>query len=210
MASEKETPSTGTVSTSSSLLLRVKERDSEAWRDFVRLYTPMVYCWARRAGLQEHESADVVQEVFLSVTLDIHQFARRQSGDRFRNWLWVICRNKVHNHFRQKQKQAEAIGGSTGNLKIQQVIDESPPDDPDARNDTSRLRHRALNLIRQHFDEHVWQAFLRVAIYGDKAADVAEDLNVSVSTIYRARWRVFGQLRDVLSDLWDEDQDPPA
>ena len=54
-------------STSSSLLVRVKARDQEAWGRLVRLYGPLVAFWIRRAGLQDADARDVFQEVFAAV-----------------------------------------------------------------------------------------------------------------------------------------------
>ena len=42
-----------------SLLVRIRDaRDAEAWREFVRLYSPLVYRFARRKGLQDADAAD--------------------------------------------------------------------------------------------------------------------------------------------------------
>ena len=54
----------GQGSTSASLLARVQADDSEAWSRLVRLYGPVVYRWARQAGLQPNDAADVAQAVF--------------------------------------------------------------------------------------------------------------------------------------------------
>ena len=45
--------------TSLSLLERARNRDSEAWRRLVELYSPLVFFWARRAGLAEIGRAHV-------------------------------------------------------------------------------------------------------------------------------------------------------
>ena len=43
--------------TPASLLEQVRRGgDQQAWGRFVRLYTPLLYSWARRVGLQEQES----------------------------------------------------------------------------------------------------------------------------------------------------------
>jgi RNA polymerase sigma-70 factor (ECF subfamily) len=47
--------------TSSSLLDRLRRpADAEAWARFVELYTPLLYRWARRLGLQDADAADLV------------------------------------------------------------------------------------------------------------------------------------------------------
>ncbi len=48
--------------TPASLLERLRQRaDHAAWGRFVELYTPLLYYWARRAGLQQQDAADLVQ-----------------------------------------------------------------------------------------------------------------------------------------------------
>ena len=48
-----------TNSTSSSLLIRVKQRDPDAWQRLARLYTPLVYRWARHTKLQDDDAGDI-------------------------------------------------------------------------------------------------------------------------------------------------------
>jgi hypothetical protein len=51
---------------SASLLERLRRpANPEAWAQFVRLDTPLLDCyWARRVGLQQHDDADLAQDVF--------------------------------------------------------------------------------------------------------------------------------------------------
>jgi RNA polymerase sigma-70 factor, ECF subfamily len=54
----------GNNSTSATLLQRLRQPNQPAaWERFVGLYTPLLLYWARRAGLQPQDSADVVQDV---------------------------------------------------------------------------------------------------------------------------------------------------
>ena len=47
-----------------SLLERLRQPgDQEAWQRFVELYGPLIYAWSRRAGLQDQDAADLVQDV---------------------------------------------------------------------------------------------------------------------------------------------------
>ena len=51
-----------------SLLVRMRDaHDQAAWADFVRLYAPAIYRFARRKGLQDADAADLTQEVLRSV-----------------------------------------------------------------------------------------------------------------------------------------------
>ena len=51
-------------STSASLLERLRHPEQQtAWTRFVQLYTPMLFHWARRLGLQDDDAADLVQDI---------------------------------------------------------------------------------------------------------------------------------------------------
>src|SRR5438445_6391414 len=51
--------------TSTSLLGRLRQPgERQAWQRFTELYTPLLYYWARRLGMQPSDAADLVQEVF--------------------------------------------------------------------------------------------------------------------------------------------------
>jgi RNA polymerase sigma-70 factor (ECF subfamily) len=182
------------------LLVRVKARDGEAWRRLAYLYSPMVYRWARKAGLQAHDAQEVVQNVFLAVASDIDHFRRGRPGDRFRGWLWTIARHKILDQFRERQQRVVAAGGSTAQHRLQQFA-LPEPDSADECSERCRLRHRALAALCDQFDNHAWQAFLRTVVHGDRPVDVASDLGVSVATVDRARIRVLARLRTELEGL---------
>jgi DNA-directed RNA polymerase specialized sigma24 family protein len=49
--------------TSTSLLRGAAHDDRGAWHRLVATYSPLVYAWSRRAGLQPSDASDLVQEV---------------------------------------------------------------------------------------------------------------------------------------------------
>ncbi len=67
-------------STSSSLLNRLREGESEAWQRLARLYTPLVYAWCRRFHLSGEDTADVLQEVFRAVHGGLSSFRHDCAG----------------------------------------------------------------------------------------------------------------------------------
>src|SRR5262249_53365460 len=88
-----------------SLLVRLRQpSDAEAWRHFVDLYTPLLYCWARRLGMQVADAGDLVQEVLIVLVQKLPEFSYDRHK-RFRGWLWTITRNKWRDS-RRKQVHA--------------------------------------------------------------------------------------------------------
>ncbi len=186
-------------STSLSLLRRMRLRDATAWNRFAVLYTPLVYGWSRKAGLQDSDAADVTQEVFAVVARRIDIYEDHRKGASFRAWLWGIVRNK-HLEFRRRlSSEANGVGGTGAQHRIHALAindSEVPPDD-----DIPELARRALDLIKSDFSEQTWEVFWRVTMVGEKPVDIAQALSISVSSVYAAKSRVLTHLRRELEGL---------
>src|ERR1700727_3157122 len=80
--------------TSASLLEKLHRADDPAaWGHFVRLYSPLLYTWAARMGLQHADALDLVHEVFTVLVQKLPEFIY-DSQKGFRNWLFMVTRNK--------------------------------------------------------------------------------------------------------------------
>src|SRR4249920_36454 len=54
--------------TRASLLVKIRDGSNHAaWQEFVNLYGPVVYGFARKRGLQDADAADLMQEVLRSL-----------------------------------------------------------------------------------------------------------------------------------------------
>jgi RNA polymerase sigma-70 factor, ECF subfamily len=187
-------------STASNLLEQVKANVGPAWQRLAGLYAPLVYSWARRAGLQTEDAADVVQEVFRSVLTHIAGYESGPQPGSFRAWLWTITRNKLKDHWRRQRRQPVAVGGSDAQeLLLESPAPECLQDEEPAGTDGGVLQ-RALELIRPQFQERTWQAFYRVTAEGQGPAEVATALGMSVNAVYVARSRVLARLRQELGE----------
>ncbi len=184
--------------TSLSLLARVQAQDQAAWERLVSLYSPLVYGWCVRAGLQPADAADIGQEVFLAVARSIRSFRHDQAGATFRGWLYRITCNKVRDRDRAAPPGGIGIGGSDARRTLEQVPVAGPgsSDAPVDGGETAALYRRAMALIRTEFEPRTWQAFWRVTVAGERPADVAADLGLTLNAVYLARSRVLRRLRD--------------
>lgn len=185
-----------TMSTSLSLINRVRARDPEAWARFATLYGPLVYHWCRRSRLQAADAADVVQEVLGGVASHIDGFDHGAPGATFRGWLWTITRNKICDHFRRREGRPSAEGGTTAYQRLQQTPQiPEPPSETSPQDDEGILRQGLLEMVRAEFEEQTWRAFWRVTVDEQSAADVADELGTTIDAVYQAKSRVLRRLR---------------
>ena len=189
-------------STSLSLLNRVRRNDVDAWGRLTTLYTPIVYGWCRRAGLQDNDAADAVQEVFRLVFQGLAQFrGSERNGGSFRGWLWTISRNQVRLNFRNRGKRPQAFGGTDAQMRFAEQAAgsrEQDIDEPDAAITRLRLLHRALDLVKGDFNPVTWLAFSRVTLQEHSIQDVARELGLTENSVRQAKFRVLRRLREEL------------
>ena len=164
-----------------------------------KLYTPLVYRWARQGGLQSTDAADVVQEVFCSVAGNIDRFRMGEPDSSFRGWLWTIARNEVRLNYRKQGDRPNVVGGTAANNLLQQQADLLDQDEEPSGFDARKsLIYRALQLVRQDFHEQTWQAFWRFTVDEQSAAEIAEDLGMNPAAVRQAKYRVLCRLREEL------------
>src|SRR5215831_17297303 len=96
-----------------SLLVRIRDTDdTAAWAQFVEIYAPLVYGFARRHGLQDADAADVTQEVMQSVSKAAHKLEYDPERGSFRAWLFTVVRNKVSTFLIRRKPAERGSGGS--------------------------------------------------------------------------------------------------
>ncbi|MEZ6131415.1 MAG: sigma-70 family RNA polymerase sigma factor [Planctomycetaceae bacterium] len=188
------------ISTSTSLVARIQALEPGAWHRFCDLYGPLIYGWARRAGLQDSDAADIGQEVFRTVAARVDSYSLSVPGATFSGWLWTITRHKIGDFQRRCFKRPQALGGSTANDRFQELPEQLSPDSSDfgSLHAAARVMHNALQVIRDEFEPLTWQAFWRTAVGEEVAADVATDLRMNAAAVRQARYRVMRRLRQEL------------
>jgi RNA polymerase sigma-70 factor (ECF subfamily) len=181
-------------STPLSLLERLRRpQDGAAWSQFVRLYTPLLFRWARGAGLSEADAADLLQDVFTTLLREMPRFVY-QPGKSFRAWMRTLLLNRWRTLQRRRSPRllpSEELDGIPG----------PDPDLPDEAEERRELVRRALALIQRDFEPATWQAFRQAVLLGRRPAEVAAELGLTVNAVYLARSRVLRRLREELDGL---------
>ena len=69
------------------LLVRLRDTTNhEAWREFLQLYSPLVYGLVRNRGLQDADAADLLQDVLKSVSGSFGRLDYDKQNGGFRAW----------------------------------------------------------------------------------------------------------------------------
>jgi RNA polymerase sigma-70 factor (ECF subfamily) len=180
-----------------SLLERLRQpHQPEAWSRFVALYSPLIYTWASRVGLQEQDAADLVQDVFLTLLQALPGFVYRPDQS-FRAWLRTVTLNKWRD--RCKRRVEQPLPGHA-----EQLVQLAAVDTLEAFWDTEYRQHlvsRALQVMQTDFQPTTWKACWEHVVAGRPAPEVAAELGLTPGAVYAAKFRVLDRLRQELTGL---------
>jgi len=189
--------------TRATLLVRLKDiDDSEAWTEFVQLYGPVVYGFARKRGLQDSDAADMVQEVLRSVARNADRMVYDPKKGTFRGWLYTVTRNKIYNFLSAQKRRPRAAGDVGSQERLESYADPSNDAEADWELEYQRrLSSKAMDRVKHEFQPATWQAFLGTAVEGRPAVEVGESLKMTSGAVYVAKSRVLARLRDEVQKL---------
>ncbi|QDT98768.1 sigma-70 family RNA polymerase sigma factor [Gimesia aquarii] len=187
-------------STHISLLNRVRvPTDSEAWKEFVNIYGPLIYNYCRKSRLNDSDSEDVCQDVFRQISSSLHTFEYNQKLGRFRSWLGTVTYHEICRFFKKNQRFQNQIG-SNG---LQEIIYEQPGEIDAVWSDEfcSHIYKAALENIRPEFDDKTWKAFELTWIKDRSPKDTAVELETEIPRVYKAKFLVQRKLKEEIQRL---------
>jgi RNA polymerase sigma-70 factor (ECF subfamily) len=179
--------------------LRASACDEQAWGEFVHRYGARILGWCRKWHLQEADAHDVTQNVLLKLAARMRSFTYDPSRS-FRAYLKTLT-NYALSDFLASRAGPVAVGGSVALERIQTA---------EARTDLAQelstafdqeILERAMELVRERVEAHTWRAFHLTAVEGRSGAEAAQELNMKVATVFKARSKVQQMLRAEIQDL---------
>jgi RNA polymerase sigma-70 factor (ECF subfamily) len=188
------------------LLNRLKDgADADAWHEFVHLYGPVVYGFARKRGLQDADAADLMQEVLRSVARNAGRMEYDPKRGTFRGWLYTVTRNKIYNFLNGQRNRPRGTGDSATRERLDAIADRADDRDDDWELEYQRrLSAKAMDLAQGEFQPNTWQAFWRTAVEGRVAQEVGGELKMTPGAVYVAKSRVLARLREEVQRLQAE------
>ncbi len=175
------------------LAARCQRGDAGAWRKLVQRYQRLVYAVGRRAGLDEHASADVFQTVFARL---VEHLPRLRETDKLQAWIVTTAKREVLGHWRRGQRTVSmSSDGDDGSDSALDVADESPI----AEAALDELQQ--VELVRRgldRLDPRCRELLLLVFRDDDEALpydEVGRRLNMPTGSVGPTRARCLGKLR---------------
>jgi len=169
--------------------------------DFVSLYEPVVYRSLRRSGLQDADSRELMQEVFLMVSRNIERWESTGRQGSFRAWLKCVTRNLLINWLKQPQRRHSAVGGSD----LYQLLNQLPAEESQSSDFDFELRRalfrRASEVVRMEIAPKTWMAFWETGVLGASPAEAAQKLGMTAGAVRVAKCRVVARLQAVIAEL---------
>jgi RNA polymerase sigma-70 factor (ECF subfamily) len=196
----------GAPQTRASLIFRLADgRDEHSWGQFVEIYTPLVFQFARRRGLQDADAADIAQEVLSAVARAMSRGQYVAGKGTFRAWLLTITRNEVNSLLAARQRRGQPSGGTSAQLQLAAV---AAPEEVESWDEDyqQRLYDWAAERVRAEVQPATWRAFQRTAVEGASGEAVARETGLSVSAVYLAKSRVMKRLQELVQSV-DESEE---
>lgn len=189
--------------TRASLLLRLRDQaDAEAWSQFVEIYSPLIFGFARRCHMQESDAADLVQDVMCEVAKSIAKFDYDPKLGRFRSWLYKVAKRTMTRVRRKQAPEPRGVGDTESLQFLAAVADENNELETLWDQEYQRqLIHWAANQIKNQFQESTWQAFWLTSVEEQTSQVVADRLGVSVGSVYVAKSRVLKRIAEKIREI---------
>lgn len=181
-----------------SLLSRLRDlEDKESWQTFFDLYWRLLYNVARRAGLDDADAQDVVQEAVMAIAREIPQFHYDPQRGTFKQWLFRFLRRRIADHYRRLNRQPARAGMSPETLERKgDAADAILPrggDDLDAAWEQEWERSvldAAIAQVRAQANPKHFQVFDYCVLKEWPVSRTAAALGMNPALVYLARHRV--------------------
>jgi len=197
------------IPTRQSLLSRLKDwQDHESWKVFFDTYWRLIYKAAIKAGLNDAEAQDVVQETIISVSKSMPTFKYKTEHGSFKSWLlnrtgWRIINQLKKRRPDRAQSRMVASETRTESDGIEQLADPAGPELEAIWDQEWELNlvAAARERVKRKVDPKMYQIFDLCTREKWPVSRISEALKVKVPYIYVAKHRVGRQFKKELETL---------
>ena len=185
------------IPTRQSLLSRLKDwNDQESWKVFFETYWKLIYKAAIKAGLNDAEAQDVVQETVISVFKSMPGFEYDAKKGSFKGWLLQLTRWRIADQLRKRLPIGEYLERntrtSTKTKEFEGILDpvshslEALWDEEWENN----LLEAAIERVKKKVDPKLYQAFDLYVFKKWPVLKVALTLKINPGKVYLTKHRM--------------------
>lgn len=196
------------IPTRRSLLTRLKHWDDQrGWQEFFDTYGKLLHSVARRAGFNDADAQDIVQETIVAVARHMPEFRYDPAIGSFKSWLLTILRRRIADRFRKRRREPVIADAAMDADSKTALLERTPdPAGPEFERiwEVEWERHvldSALSGIRRQVAPKQFQIFDCYAIKGWPVAEVVKNLHVTEQQVYLAKHRISALLKERLHQL---------
>jgi RNA polymerase sigma factor (sigma-70 family) len=195
------------TATRTTLLQRLKNwQDQSSWQDFFDTYWRLIYSGALKAGLNEAEAQEVVQETMISVAKHMPTFEYDRAIGSFKAWLLNMTRWRITDQLRKRRRLAahDSFDDTDADARMTGKMMDPVSECLDALWDAEwqkNLLDAAIDKVRRRLDPQKYQIF---DFYVNKewpSDDVAKAFGISIDQVYLAKHRVTEMITEEVKRL---------
>jgi RNA polymerase sigma factor (sigma-70 family) len=206
--SSSETSSTEFLPTRRTLLTRLRNwDDQEGWREFFETYWRLIYSVAIKAGLNEADAQDIVQETIVAVARKMRRFHYDPAIGSFKTWLMLIVRSRIADHLRRRRCRVQTVSPAPRDDSGTALIEQVPDADTPGLEALWELEWKkglfdaALERVRKKVPAKQFQIFDLCTIQQVSPKTITASLGVSLGQVYLIKHRVGRMVRNELRRL---------
>ena len=190
-----------------SLLSKLKSWDNQdSWREFFNTYWKLIYDVARKAGLDDAEAQEAVQETVISVAKEMKGFCYDPAKGSFKHWLLTLTRRRIADQMRRRYRSGMANRVNPADTSVDNEI--SLGSESHLASDAlweaewqTHLLAAALARVRRQVKAEHLQIFEQCTIHGWSVADTANAFGVSRINVHVIRHRLGSLVKKELKRL---------
>lgn len=190
--------------TRKSLLVRLKNwHDEQSWAEFAKIYERLILDTAMRAGLNNEEAKEVVQETLLTVAKKMVGFNYDPRLGSFKNWLMQITRRRIVDQFRKRKPEVAQSMQGAPLVDVEQLSDSSLSHLETLWNEewTHARLDFARAVVKRKVGSRQYQMFDLYVLRGQSLKEVTQTLRVNPAQVYMAKYRITRMLKKELKEL---------
>jgi RNA polymerase sigma-70 factor (ECF subfamily) len=181
--------------------------DQESWRTFFDRYWRLIYNVARRAGLDDADAQDVVQDTVIAVARRMPGFHYEPARGSFKQWLLRITRRRITDHLRRAYRKPPQVPLAPENVdnreRSNEAATEPHPDFEGTWNQEweQAIFAAAVAQVRQQANPKHFQVFQYCVLEGWSASKVGMTLGLNPAQVYLAKHRIAQAVKRVVRQL---------